>query len=171
MKVKQLILGTICLLTVPYLWAQIGTVHTYHAPELNQLLYPDTLQSTATNVDSAIVATGYRIQIYSSNASRKAKEQAFQWQQDIEQTFPPYRAYVQYQAPFWKVRVGDFTHYAEAVVFSNHLKNVYPNEASEIIIVKEKQVKPIYFKLEAETDSFPLSEEELSISEQNSKLL
>ena len=104
----------------------------------------------------ALTANGYRVQLYSSNAARKAKETALEWKATFEKDFPQHHAYLQYQAPFWKLRVGDFTHYASAVLFSEQLKKAYPKEADEIIIIKEKQVKPLYFEakeLVAETDS------------------
>jgi len=146
MKLKTIVTTILCLFATTSLWAQMGTVSTYHNEKLNNLLYLEKGKKYTNETEESIYATGYRVQIYSSNASRQAKEIAFKWKEDIEKKFPEYKVYVQYQAPFWKVRVGDFTHYGESTTCSHLLKQAYPKEASEIIIVKEKQVKPIYFQ-------------------------
>ena len=161
MKLKQIILTISFLSLSSFLWAQTGVVTIHQHATLDSLLYQEKNKETITLAEKTISATGYRVQIYSSNASRKAKEQAFQWKTDLEEAYPEHHVYVQYQAPFWKVRIGDFTHYAEAVVWSNALKKAYPNEANEIMVVKEKQVKPIYLPEEAVTDSIATSETDL----------
>ena len=161
MKLKQIILTISFLSLSSFLWAQTGVVTIHQNATLDSLLYQEKNKETITLAEKNISATGYRVQIYSSNASRKAKEQAFQWKTDLEEAYPEHHVYVQYQAPFWKVRIGDFTHYAEAVVWSNALKKAYPNEANEIMVVKEKQVKPIYLPEEAVTDSIATSETDL----------
>ena len=161
MNMKVYIVTAICLLTSAYAWSQTGVVTIHQNATLDSLLYQEKNKETITLAEKTISATGYRVQIYSSNASRKAKEQAFQWKTDLEEAYPEHHVYVQYQAPFWKVRIGDFTHYAEAVVWSNALKKAYPNEANEIMVVKEKQVKPIYLPEEAVIDSIATSETDL----------
>ena len=143
------------MLVCAYSWAQQGVVTIHQDARLEALLQPQNEQ-TAGQTQEALTASGYRVQLYSSNAARKAKETALEWKATFEKDFPQHHAYLQYQAPFWKLRVGDFTHYASAVLFSEQLKKAYPKEADEIIIIKEKQVKPLYFEakeLVAETDS------------------
>ena len=51
---------------------------------------------------------GYRVQVFSSNAHRTAKEEAFKLEQRLTQVFPDHKVYVSYTSPFWKVRIGDF---------------------------------------------------------------
>lgn len=135
--------GLLC--SIASIAQETGIVTIEQDEALNNLLYKNT-QSATPSQEEALIATGYRVQIYSSNLTRQAKEKAQEWKNTIESTFVGTRAYVTYQAPFWKVRVGDFTHYAEAVLFSKELKRTFPKEAGEIIVVKEKQVKPIYFE-------------------------
>lgn len=135
--------GLLC--SIASIAQETGIVTIEQDEALNNLLYKNA-QSATPSQEEALIATGYRVQIYSSNLTRQAKEKAQEWKNTIESTFVGTRAYVTYQAPFWKVRVGDFTHYAEAVLFSKELKRTFPKEAGEIIVVKEKQVKPIYFE-------------------------
>jgi hypothetical protein len=160
MKMRHFLLTIFACLFATFAWAQQGTVTIHHSDSMEQLLYQNKKATTA-NTEEALVATGYRVQIYSSNASRKAKETAFEWKKNIEEAFTNHKAYVVYQAPFWKVRVGDFTHYAEAVLFSKELAQKYPKEAGEIIVVKEKQVKPLYFKNDTNTPTEPQAENTL----------
>jgi hypothetical protein len=155
MNRKHFLLTSIILLVCAYSWAQQGVITIHQDARLEALLQPQNGQ-TAGQTQEALTANGYRVQLYSSNAARKAKETALEWKATFEKDFPQHHAYLQYQAPFWKLRVGDFTHYASAVLFSEQLKKAYPKEADEIIIIKEKQVKPLYFEakeLVAETDS------------------
>ena len=58
--------------------------------------------------------------------------------------FPEVKSYVTYSAPFWKVRLGDFSNYAEAVIFSKKVKSALPKLANEIIVIKENSTKPLY---------------------------
>lgn len=57
---------------------------------------------------------GYRIQVFSSNNQKTAKAEAFRRETAIKQAVPGMTSYVKYQAPFWRVRVGDFQTYEDA---------------------------------------------------------
>lgn len=57
---------------------------------------------------------GYRIQVFSSNNQKTAKAEAFRRETAIKQVVPDMTSYVKYQAPFWRVRVGDFQTYEDA---------------------------------------------------------
>lgn len=57
---------------------------------------------------------GYRIQVFSSNNQYSAKTEAFRRETAIKQSVPDITSYVKYQAPFWRVRVGDFQTYEDA---------------------------------------------------------
>lgn len=99
-----------------------------------------------TDKKSAITAVGYRVQIYSNNNARKAKSEAFALEEKVAEKFPDIKCYVTYSAPFWKVRLGDFSNYSEAVVFSQKVKNELPELASEIIVTKDNNTKPLYLE-------------------------
>lgn len=92
----------------------------------------------------AITAVGYRVQVYSNNNARKAKSEAFDLEEKLNEVFPDVKSYVTYSAPFWKVRLGDFSNYAEAVIFSKKVKSALPKLANEIIVIKENSTKPLY---------------------------
>ena len=103
----------------------------------------------------AITAVGYRVQVYSNNNARKAKSEAFDLEEKLNEVFPEVKSYVTYSAPFWKVRLGDFSNYAEAVIFSKKVKSALPKLANEIIVIKENSTKPLYLN---ENNSLPEAE-------------
>jgi hypothetical protein len=112
-----------------------------------------------TDKNNAVTAVGYRVQVYSNNNARKAKSEAFELEEKLKEIFPDVKCYVSYSAPFWKVRLGDFSNYAEAVVFSKKVKKALPKLANEIIVTKENNTKPLY--LDEKTEAQPLEETEI----------
>lgn len=84
------------------------------------------------------MANGFRVQVFSSNVQRTAKNEAFKIEKQIKDQFPDEAVYVNYTSPFWKVRVGDFRTQAEAQRVRAKLKEAFPNLKSEIYIVKEQ---------------------------------
>lgn len=116
------------------------------------ILHQDSIMETllvkkeVTEKNNAITAVGYRVQVYSNNNARKAKSEAFELETKLIEQFPDVKCYVSYSAPFWKVRLGDFSNYAEAVVFAQRVKNELPKLANEIIVIKENNIKPLYLK-------------------------
>jgi|GEM_PF-8948 len=57
---------------------------------------------------------GYRTQVFSGNNQRVSKDEAFRKEKEIKELFPEIPTYVTYNAPFWKLRVGDFRSHEEA---------------------------------------------------------
>ena len=116
------------------------------------VLHQDSIMETllvkkeSADKNDAITAVGYRVQVYSNNNARKAKSEAFELEEKLLELFPEVKCYVSYSAPFWKVRLGDFSNYAEAVIFSKKVKSKLPKQANEIIVVKENNIKPLYLK-------------------------
>ncbi len=117
------------------------------------------VKKESTDKNNAVTAVGYRVQVYSNNNARKAKSEAFELEEKLKEIFPDVKCYVSYSAPFWKVRLGDFSNYAEAVVFSKKVKKELPKLAGEIIVTKENNTKPLY--LDEKTEIQPLAEEEI----------
>lgn len=83
-------------------------------------------------------ANGFRVQIFSSNSQKTAKNDAFRIEKQIQETFPDRAVYVNYTSPFWKVRAGDFKTKFEAQVFKDKLTEAFPIMKSEIYIVPEQ---------------------------------
>lgn len=85
---------------------------------------------------------GFRVQVFSSNTQRTAKNEAFRKEKQILSEFPDQAVYVNYTSPFWKVRVGDFRTQDQAHTFRNKLVEAFPNMRSEVYIVREKIIIP-----------------------------
>lgn len=67
---------------------------------------------------------GYRIQIFTGNANERAEAQRIK--ESVEENFGV-SAYVDYESPLFKVRVGDFSDKIEAIGLKNKLKQEYRN--------------------------------------------
>ena len=144
MKHIFLILSALFLTAAVAVAQDRGTVTINQSEQLDSLVYRS---STASQPQSqqGVTTQGFRVQIYSSNRNQIAKAGAFKIEKEFTETFPDTHAYITYTAPFWKVRVGDFSTYYEALVFSNKVKDTFPERATEVFVVKEDNIKPIYF--------------------------
>lgn len=69
---------------------------------------------------------GYRVQIFFDSGNR-SKDKAYKVQADFLLKYPDINAYVSFQAPNYRVRVGDFRNAVEAQGFVEKLKSEYPN--------------------------------------------
>ena len=78
----------------------------------------------------------YRIQVYSDNNRQTAKANAEYRKRLVEQRIPEIQGYVTYDAPYWRVRVGDFQSESEALAAMKMIKSKFPAFASDIRIVK-----------------------------------
>lgn len=86
---------------------------------------------------------GFRAQVFSGNNQRKSKDEAFSKEKEIKELFPDVPTYVTYNAPFWRVRVGDFRTHEEAHHMQRQLMNAFPSYKKEMYIVKEEVKIPL----------------------------
>lgn len=112
-----------------------GTVKIHQDRRVEQLL---SNKKFANNSQDQATTNGYRVQIYSSNVQRTAKNDAFKIEKQIREVYPNQTVYVNYTSPFWKVRVGDFVSKTEAQSFRTKLIYSFPTLKSEIYIVREQ---------------------------------
>ncbi len=82
--------------------------------------------------------SGFRIQVFSDNNSKTAKNEARSKSREISARFPSHRTYVIYTSPYWRLKVGDFRTQAEADEFAEELRNAFPKYAKEIRVVRDK---------------------------------
>ncbi|MCK9205671.1 MAG: SPOR domain-containing protein [Salinivirgaceae bacterium] len=79
---------------------------------------------------------GFRIQIY-SGSDQNAREKLNQLIEEFQTSFPDFDAsliYTEYQAPYFKLRVGDYRNKNEAYEFFHQVRKKFPNS----YIVKSK---------------------------------
>lgn len=111
-----------------------ATVIVHQDKRIEQMI----INKTNSYSNGQTSASGYRVQVFSSNTQRTAKFEAFKIEKQINDLFPNESVYVNYTSPFWKVRVGDFGTMAEAQAFRSELIEVFPEMRSETYIVREQ---------------------------------
>ena len=109
-----------------------GVVKIYQDKRIEQLFFDRiTLSNTG-------VISGYRVQVFSSNVQRTAKNEAFRIESLVREKFPEASIYVSYTSPFWKVRVGDFRTTEEAQELREELMRTFPDIRKEMYVVKDE---------------------------------
>lgn len=68
---------------------------------------------------------GYRVQILNT----RNREEAFKMKSDLMQFFPSQKAYIVYQSPYFKVRIGNFPDKNDAGAFRNEVAKKIPQTA------------------------------------------
>ena len=81
---------------------------------------------------------GYRIQAFSDNNTATAKATAQQRARAIAMKFPQYRSYISYNAPSWRLRIGDFQKQEDAQKALQRVRAAFPAYGREMIIVRDK---------------------------------
>lgn len=80
---------------------------------------------------------GYRIQFFSGNTP-SSKAEAQSRAALIRQLVPEYNCYISFNAPFWRLVVGDFLSMAQAREVRNRLLGVLPAWSKESYVIKDK---------------------------------
>ena len=92
------------------------------------------------NIGEGQTVKGFRIQLYSSNTPRTAKQTAFSIETAVKEKLPDAKIYVTYNSPFWKVRVGNCLSHQEATELLNELRTEFPEYRSEMYIVPDQVI-------------------------------
>ncbi len=154
MKIKELII--VLLLPCASLFAQEsrssifdalgvskageGVVLITQSPAIQAVVgTPDNRLASALVVNGVAILQGYKIQAYSGNL-HNSRTIANRRQHEINSLFPELAAMVEYDAPFWRVRVGNFVDQSEAQSTLVELRRAFPAFAREMYIVRT-QVK------------------------------
>lgn len=106
---------------------------TVHQDSLvRQLLYDKVSGHEKEEVET----DGYRVQIYSSNNQQMAKLEAIRLEKDMRDKLDV-PIYVTYTPPFWKVRVGNFATYEDALDFKNGFVREFPELIGDTYVVRD----------------------------------
>ena len=95
------------------------------------------------NGQQGLRAQGYRVLVFSGNNQRTSKNEALGRQGMIKNYDSEIATYVTYKSPFWRVRVGDFLSYEEALQLLKQLAKEFPSLAREMKVVREEVVIPL----------------------------
>lgn len=128
-----------------------GRIHTVNIPDsVAKLLEPGNLPADSDDESADDAAeerlpsvvngkvVGYRIQVFSDNNARTAKNAVRSKQRMVSSRFPAYRAYVSFNSPYWRLKVGDFRTQQEANKAAEELKRAFPASAKEIRVVRDR---------------------------------
>lgn len=83
-------------------------------------------------------AGGYRIQAFSGNNARTAKRDADNRAAAFAERYPEYATYVTFDAPYWRLKVGDFRTYEDAAAALSEFKHAFPSFAREMRLVRDR---------------------------------
>lgn len=121
---------------------QTGKARIVQSPKLNDRLRPaaktETVETPAITAEAPKTAGGFRVLIFSSNNPRNAKSEAERRSAILFEQFPEYPAYTSYDAPYWRLKVGNFRSYDEASAALSRLRTALPAYAKEMRIVRER---------------------------------
>lgn len=113
-----------------------GTVYVIQDAALNALINKHILLT-----DYLTHTPGYRLQVF-FNSSRTARVEAEKIQKRFKTGMLILPVYLEYKAPFWKVKLGDFQTKNEALRMKKKLAKDFPNSwiIKEMIQIKETKL-------------------------------
>ncbi|MDR2810038.1 MAG: SPOR domain-containing protein [Tannerellaceae bacterium] len=86
---------------------------------------------------------GYRVQVFSGNNQRTSKDEAFRREKEMKELIPGIPTYVTYNAPFWRLRIGDYSTHEEAFHIQRQLMQAFPKYGKEMYIIREEVKLPL----------------------------
>lgn len=100
----------------------VGVV-VHKDPRIDLLVKKQIEYNEVTTREARRFVQGYRILIMNTNDRVKASNAKTK----LYEEFPELRSYLQWQAPFFKLKLGDFTTREEADDFLESVKRVFPS--------------------------------------------
>jgi len=134
----KILFTTLFLFTLGSLYAQTDTnsVIVHKDPRIDLLVKKQVDLNEEATRDSRRTAPGYRILVINSNDRKKV----FDAKAQIYQLYPDLKPYLIYQAPFYKLKVGNFKTKDEAQEYLEALARDFP---TGLFIVRDIiEVKP-----------------------------
>lgn len=125
MKIKNpIFLPFLLLIVFCGLIAQANdTVIVHKDPRMDQLTAKQTqINKHASLLTSSGQYKGFRVQVVSTSN----RDMAFKVKSDLLTRFPDQKSYALFQAPNFKVRIGNFLKKADAEKFKNLISKYYP---------------------------------------------
>lgn len=98
-----------------------GIVTIKQSADISELMQKRIL----SNIQAENKIVGWRVQVYNSSGQNSRKE-AQDMRQKFTSNFPNIATYQIYQAPFFKIRVGDFRTREEAFMLYKQIQHMFP---------------------------------------------
>jgi hypothetical protein len=120
---KKILILTSLFFVCHTLLAQVdsGSVAVYKDPRLNVLVRKQAQINEETTRNSRRTMPGYRIQIVNTtdrNGAINAKSRVYQ-------LYPELKAYLIFQSPYYRIRVGNFKSQSEAQAYMRSLSDTF----------------------------------------------
>lgn len=121
---KYILSSVLCLILSLSLAAQTdsGSVVVHKDPRVDMLQKKQIQVNEFTTRDARRHVQGYRILVMNTNDRNKATNAKTK----IYQEFPDLRVYLQWQAPYMKLKVGDFKTREEAEPYLTSIQRFFP---------------------------------------------
>jgi len=89
------------------------------------------------NTVNHVKVNGFRIQVFSGNNHKISKEEAERKQSLIREAYPGQETTITYNAPFWRLRVGNYLTRGEAEEALQEMKKTFPSFGREMYVVND----------------------------------
>ena len=148
MRMKKIVLMIVALgcatavatATEPTLFEALAAPDS--ATQANVVVHQDSIMRTALEAQQVrgneTTMRGFRVQLFSSNNARTAREAAFKVEKTIREELPHMAVYVTYTSPFWRVRVGNCPTHDDAQRLRQYLIEQLPQLSTETYIVPDQ---------------------------------
>ena len=132
----RLLLAFFILFTLSSYSQDTDGVVVHKDPRIDLLVKKQIEINEATTRSARRFAPGYRILVLNTNN----REKVLQAKTKIYQQYPDLKTYMMWQAPFFKLKVGNFRDRADAEDFLPEMKKLFP---TGVYILKETiEVRP-----------------------------
>ena len=118
-----------------------GKVRVHQDARITALIGSEYV-STGSDDTRTIKTSGYRIQVYAGNNTRRARTEAQTVGDSIQALFPELPVYTNFQPPRWLCRVGDYRSIEEADAMMRQLRAT--GRFKEVSIVRDQINIPLY---------------------------
>jgi hypothetical protein len=113
-----------------------GSVAVKKDPRVDMLIRKQIEINEVNTRDLRSSAQGFRLQVISTNNREKALEAKTK----LYQQFPELKAYLLYQSPNYRLRVGNFKDRSEAEAYLDSIRSIFPG----VYVVPDKiEVNPV----------------------------
>ena len=148
MRMKKIVLMIVALgcatavatATEPTLFEALAAPDS--ATQANVVVHQDSIMRAALEAQQVrgdeTTMRGFRVQLFSSNNARIAREAAFKVEKTIREKLPHMAVYVTYTSPFWRVRVGNCPTHDDAQRLRQYLIEQLPQLSTETYIVPDQ---------------------------------
>lgn len=97
----------------------------------------DDSEKVASETKRNTSRVGYRVQVFDDNNVRTAKHDAQNRKRQMQSRFPEFGVYMQFNSPYWRVKVGDFRTRSEADAALAAIKAAFPSISNQMRVVRD----------------------------------